>query len=148
MVRGPGFGLDAPVIPTTIARGEMRLPGDVDVTSWLRKSAGYGDAIGTSVIAGHVSNRSDRPGAMWGLRRAQRGQVVAVTSAGKTYRYRVTSTSTYPRTRKLPHRFFQTTGAHRLVLISCTNRVRYANGHFHYTKYQVVVAEPVRGRRR
>ncbi len=147
VVRGPGFGLDATVIPTTIARGEMRLPADVDVTSWLRKSAGYGDTIGTAIIAGHVSDRSDRPGAMWGLRRAQRGQVVAVTSAGKSYRYRVTGTSTYPRTRKLPHRFFQTTGAHRLVLISCTNRVRYANGRFHYTKYQVVVAEPVRRKR-
>ncbi|WP_122818849.1 DUF7507 domain-containing protein [Nocardioides pantholopis] len=143
VVRAPGIGLNATVVPATVKRGRMGLPADVDVTSWLRRSAGYGDRIGTAVIAGHVSDRRDSPGALWGLRRASRGQAVAVASGGQTFRYRVTGTTTYDRTRRLPRRFFSTTGAHRLVLISCTGRVVYGNGRFHYTKYQVVVAKAV-----
>ncbi len=44
---------------------------------------------------------------------------------------------------QLPHRYFVTTGGHRLVLISCTDRVVYHNGHFHYTRYIVVVANEI-----
>ncbi|MBC9734132.1 lectin-like domain-containing protein [Nocardioides marmotae] len=146
-VRARGFGLDAPVVPTAVVRGEMRLSGNVGVTSWLRRSARYGDTIGATVVAGHVSDRSDRPGAMWGLRRAERGQVVTVASGGRTYRYRVVRTATYERTRRLPRRFFSTTGSHRLVLISCSDRVVNASGRFHYTKSKVVVAVPVRARK-
>ncbi|WP_181311600.1 DUF5979 domain-containing protein [Nocardioides campestrisoli] len=146
VVRAPALGLDATVVPTTVRRGQMRLPGNVGVTAWLRRSAGFGDAIGTAVVAGHVSDRHDRPGAMWGLRRAEQGQVVTVASGGKTYRYRVSETARFDRTRRLPQRFFATTGAHRLVLISCTARVTYANGRFHYTKYQVVVAKRLGGK--
>ncbi|WP_181311042.1 DUF7507 domain-containing protein [Nocardioides campestrisoli] len=145
VIRALGFGLKARVVPTTIKRGRMQLPSDVAVTAWLNRSAGFGDRIGTAVVAGHVSDWYDRPGAMWGLRRAEPGQKVTVRSAGKNYRYQVTEVKKYDRTRKLPSRFFRTTGAHRLVLISCTDRVVYRNGRFHYTKYRVVVTKPVRG---
>ncbi|WP_162799281.1 sortase [Nocardioides sp. 616] len=143
IVRAAGIGLRAAVVPTTVTGGIMTLPTNVRTTSWLRRSAGYGDKIGTTVIAGHVSDRQDNPGAMWGLRRAARGQVVSVVRGGTTYRYKVAQTARYDRTRRLPDRYFRTTGAHRLVLISCTNRVVYGNGRFHYTKYQVVVARPI-----
>ncbi|MRK02694.1 hypothetical protein GEV27_14335 [Aeromicrobium sp. S22] len=142
-IRAKGFGLRARVTPTTTSHGRMNLPDNVAVTAWLRKSAGFGDKIGTAVVAGHVSDRRDRHGAMWGLRRAHPGQTVTVRSAGKTYRYKVTETKKYDRTRKLPARFFRTVGAHRLVLISCTDRVVYRNGRFHYTKFRVVVAKQV-----
>ncbi|WP_182526693.1 DUF5979 domain-containing protein [Nocardioides dongkuii] len=147
VIRAPRIGLDATVVPTTITRGEMRLPGDVGVTGWLRRSAGLGDRIGAAVVAGHVSDRQDRPGALWGLSRARKGQFVTVAKGGTTHRYRVSSTARFERTRRLPQRLFTTTGAHRLVLISCTDRVVYGNGRFHYTKYQVVVARRVGGQR-
>ncbi len=143
VIRAAGIGLRAAVVPTAIKRGIMTLPANVRTTSWLGRSAGYGDKIGTTVIAGHVSDRRDDPGALWGLRRAARGQVVSVVRGGTTYRYKVAQTARYDRTRRLPDRYFRTTGAHRLVLISCTNRVVYGNGRFHYTKYQVVVARPI-----
>ncbi|MCD4535005.1 DUF5979 domain-containing protein [Nocardioides sp. cx-169] len=147
IIRAPGIGLRATVTPTVIRRGLMRLPGNVGVTSWLRRSAAPGDRIGAAVVAGHVSDRQDRPGALWGLSRAKVGQVVTVVKNGTTHRYKVSSTARFERTRRLPQRFFTTTGTHRLVLISCTDRVVYDNGRFHYTKYQVVVAKPV-GRQR
>lgn len=142
-ISAPGFGLRARVTSTTISRGRMKLPADVAVAAWLRKSARFGDKIGTTVIGGHVSDRFDRPGAMRGLRRAKPGQSVTVRSAGKTYRYEVIENRGYDRTRKLPARFFRTTGAPRLVLISCSDRIVYRNGRFHYTKSRVVVAKLV-----
>lgn len=68
---------------------------------------------------------------------------MTVRSAGKTYRYEVIENRGYDRNRKLPARFFRTTGAHRLVLISCSDRIVYRDGRFHYTKSRVVVAKPV-----
>ncbi|MBM9460130.1 sortase [Nocardioides sp. zg-536] len=143
-IKAPGFGLRARVMPTTTSRGRMKLSSDVAVTAWLRKSARFGDKIGATVVGGHVSDWSDRPGAMWGLRRAKPGQSVTVRSAGKTYRYKVIKNRAYDRNRKLPKRYFRTTGAHRLVLISCSDRTVYRNGRFHYTKSRVVVAKLVK----
>ena len=141
VVTAPGFGLRAAATTAGVTGRRMNLPKDVGMVARLRKSAGYGDKIGIAVIAGHVSDRHDRPGAMYRLDQAQRGQLVTVTRQGTTYRYKVTGTATSDRDRRLPQKYFTTTGPHRLVLISCTGRVVYPNGHFHYTKYQVVVAK-------
>ena len=102
---------------------------------------------GTAVVGGHVSDRHDRPGAMFRLRRAHAGQVVTVSQGGEQYRFRVVEKTTLDRHRKLPDRYFATTGRHRLVLISCTDRVVTAGGHFHYSKFIVVVAKAVRNHR-
>ena len=142
-ISAPGFGLRARLTSTTISRGRMKLPADVAVAARLRKSAAFGDKIGTTIVAGHVSDRSDRPGAMRGLRRAKPGQSVTVRSGGKTYRYKVIANRAYDRTRKLPARYFRTTGAPQLVLVSCSDRIVYRNGRFHYAKSRVVVAKPV-----
>jgi len=140
IIAAPGFDLRAAVATTGVTGGRMNLPDDVGMVAWLAKSAGYGDRIGTTVVAGHVSDRHDRPGALYRLSTAHRRQVVAVNRAGVDHRFRVTETATFERTRPLPQRYFTTTGPHRLVLISCTGRVVHPDGHFHYTKYQVVVA--------
>jgi hypothetical protein len=141
-IEAPGFGLRAPVVGEGVRHGRMRLPS-VGAVGWLRESAGIGDRIGTTVIGGHVSDRHDRPGAMVHLSHAKKGQVVTVKVGGQTFRYRVASTFVASRGHVLPHRFFATTGRPRLVLVSCTDRVVFPNGHFHYTDYQVVVANLV-----
>lgn len=143
VVRAPGIGLRAPVLPVGVARGRMTLPASVGTVGWLSKSGRYSDKIGTAVIAGHVSDRHDHPGAMYRLSQAKRGQVVSITADNRIYRYKVTGKATFARGTKLPHRYFTTTGQPRLVLISCTDRVVYANRHFHYTRYQVVTAAPI-----
>ena len=91
-----------------------------------------------------VYDRHDRPGAMFKLSRAHPGQQITVTQAGERHRFNVVEKTTLDRRRQLPDRFFTTTGRHRLVLISCTDRVVTAGGHFHYTKYVVIVARPVK----
>ncbi|MFC7493832.1 MULTISPECIES: VWA domain-containing protein [unclassified Nocardioides] len=143
----PGIGMRATVQRHGIVDGSMSLPGDVHDVAWLRRSAAFGDMIGTAVVGGHVSDRHDRPGAMFNLSRAHAGQRITVDQAGARHRFQVVGRTTFDRSEGLPHRFFTTTGAHRLVLISCTDRVVTAGGHFHYTRYVVVVAKPVRNPR-
>jgi len=141
----PAIGARAPMTSVGIKRGQMLVPGDVARVGRLNRSAAVGDLIGTTVIAGHVSDRHDRPGAFWRLASARKGQVVTVTDAGKTVRYRVTGVERFDRNRKLPQRLFRTTGAHRLVLISCTGRVTTRSGGFHYTQNVVVTAKKLKG---
>ena len=142
-IRMPAIGLRAPVIPERVIHGKMNLPANVGAVGWLRKSAGIGDKIGTTVIAGHVSDRHDNPGALYRLSRAHSGQQIAVAGGGTPRQFKVVSKTTFDRRHKLPQRYFATTGRHRLVLISCTNRVVYHNRHFHYTRYIVVVANEI-----
>lgn len=111
----------------------------------MNRSAGIGERIGTSIIAGDVSDNSDRPGAFWKLRKARVGQVVRVRDAdGKVQKYRISSRSEHLRSQRLPRRLFNTAGQHRLALVTCTDKVTYPGGGFHYTKNLVVIAKPIR----
>lgn len=143
-IQMPAIGLNASVLSERIRRGRMTLPANVSEVGWLRKSAGIGDKIGTTVIAGHVSDRHDNPGALFHLSRARAGERVTVTRAGTPYHFQVVGKATFDRRHRLPQRYFVTTGRHRLVLITCTAKVVFPNGHFHYTRYVVVVANQIR----
>lgn len=143
-LRYAAIGASAPVERVGISGGEMGLPSDVDKVAYLKRSAGVGDLIGSTIIAGHVSDLHDVPGAFARLASAKKGQRLTVTEGGHRYRFRVVSTARYSRSHALPQRLFSTTGRHKLVLISCTGRISLPGGHFHYTQNQVVTAVPVR----
>jgi sortase (surface protein transpeptidase) len=141
----PKLGIQAPVVTVGATKDRMKVPSNIHTLGWLNRSAQIGEMIGNTVIAGHVSDNHDRPGALWKLRNAKKGQVVTVRDAqGKRHKYRITGRSTHLRSKSLPKRIFATTGAHRLVLVTCTARVTYPNGSFHYTRNLVVVAKPVK----
>ena len=140
----PGLRKPAVVRSGGIRKGRMVLPGNVHEVARLKKSAGFGDKIGATVVAGHVSDRHDRPGAMWRLSSARPGQRIKVMQGGERFTFVVTGKKTFDRRHRVPQRYFSTTGRHRLVLVSCTDRMVYRNGHFHYTRYVVVVARQVR----
>ncbi|GAA1516571.1 hypothetical protein GCM10009788_20990 [Nocardioides humi] len=141
----PALGVNARTTMVGIRKGTMQVPGQVARTGQLSRSAAAGDLIGTTVIAGHVSDRRDRPGAFWRLSRIRPGQVVTVREGSRQLRYRVTSVERFSRSKRLPQRFFSTTGEHRLVLISCAGRVGTSNGGFHYRQNVVVTATPLDG---
>jgi TQXA domain-containing protein len=142
-VRIPSLGVNARTSLVGIKKGTMQVPGNVARTGQLSQSAAAGDLIGTTVIAGHVSDRHDRPGAFWKLTKIRKGKVVTVWQGGKKLRYRVTSIERFSRSTKLPDRFFSTTGEHQLVLISCAGKVTTSNGGFHYRQNVVVTAVPL-----
>jgi hypothetical protein len=136
----PALGIHASVRTVGSSAGSMHVPGGAHTVGWLASSAAPGELIGTTVVAGHVSDRSDHPGAFWKLRNAAKGQIVTLDG----HRFKVRSVSSYPRSTSLPRSLFSTTGAHRLVLITCTGRESLPGGHFHYTRNLVVVATPIR----
>jgi hypothetical protein len=145
-VRYAGVGVSARAKAVGLSKGAVQVPGNTSRLGLLAPSAGLGDAIGTTVIVGHVSDDHDSPGAFYRLTQARKGQIIKVTQGGHTYRFRVTHSRTYARAHggHPPASAFKTTGAHRLVLISCAGKVVHPDGHFHYTRNIVVTATAVR----
>lgn len=142
MIRMPAIGMRAPVVPERVIGNHMVLPSFRKV-GWLKKSDNFGDKIGSVVVGGHVSSFRDVPGAMFRLKKARVGQLVTVTRAGKTYTYKVTGKTTFSRHRKIPHKYFTTTGRPRLVMVSCVHKVLLPRGRFTYTRYIIVTAKQI-----
>ncbi|HVK27525.1 MAG TPA: class F sortase [Nocardioides sp.] len=114
-----------------------------------RSSAGVWDGsvplsslVGTTLLAGHVSDVRDRPGAFHGLRRVRVGHRITTTdTSGVVRHWRVVRIGSVDR-RRLPRSLFQQGVARRLVLVTCTDRVIRPNGGFHYRRNLVVQAVP------
>jgi hypothetical protein len=136
-----GLGIDAPVTGVGVAPddGGLAVPASASTVAWYR----YGGAPGLSgstVLAAHV-DYAGRAGAFYRLGAARRGQAVNVALAdGRMARYRIVSLQRY-RKAALPRGLFSTTGAPRLVLITCGGRFDPATRH--YADNVVVVATPV-----
>ncbi|MEJ7796303.1 MAG: class F sortase [Nocardioides sp.] len=137
------LAIRAPVVGVGLDRGTMAIPGNRHEVGWLSTTAGPGDVLGSSVISGHVSDRRDRPGALWRLKDARRGDVIRWTSAvGTSHRYVVRSVRRIPRTRGVPADLFRTNGPRLLHVVTCTNR-RSTAGGFHYRDNLVVSAKKI-----
>ncbi len=114
-----------------------------------RSSAGGWDGsvplsslVGTTLLAGHVSDSRDRAGAFHGLRRARVGDRVATTdTTGAVRQWRIVRVDSVDR-RRLPRSLFEQGIARRLVLVTCTDRVTRPGGGFHYRRNLVVQAVP------
>jgi trimeric autotransporter adhesin len=141
-IRMPSIGMNAPIVPEGIVGRHMVLPVFTKV-GWLKKSDSFGDKIGSVVVGGHVSSRRDRPGALFRLKNARKGNLVTVTKAGKTYTYKVSSRAIFSRHRAIPKKYFKTTGKPRLVIVSCVHKKLLPHGRFTYTKYIIVVAKQI-----
>lgn len=140
----PALGMRARIDTVGVRRGAVVIPRRITRGGWVAGSAAPGETVGASVIAGHVSDRRDRPGAFGKLRKARKGQVVKVRRAdGTVQRYRITDVRAQPRGKGLAGIPVSTTGPHRLTLVTCTGKVTYRNGRFHYTKNLIVTATPI-----
>lgn len=138
--------INAPMQSVGAANGEMKVPGSTRQLGWLNLSAAIDDLIGTTVVAGHVSDNHDSPGALWNLRKARKGQVFKVEQGGKTLRFKVKRINTYQRGKALPSKYFDVSGKHKLVVVSCSDKTVYSNGRFHYRKNLVVTLVPIHTR--
>lgn len=139
----PSVGIRAGVDTVGLDGTTMAVPNDTRRLGWLSGTATAGDVMGSSVVAGHVSDRSDRPGALWRLRDVRRGDTVRWTdAAGETQRFVVRRVQRFPRSTGVPARLFRTTGPHVLHVVTCTNR-QVSGGGFHYADNLVVTARAV-----
>ncbi|WP_244524123.1 class F sortase [Blastococcus sp. DSM 46786] len=140
----PGLGVTAPVDPVGIADdGQMALPEDVDRVGWYRFGPQPG-AAGNSVIAGHVDDREQGPGALFPLRTAEPGEEIAVTdAAGETTRWRIVSREVIEKDVLPLEEIFRRDGPPRLVVLTCGGP--FLPEFRSYRDNVVVVAEPVPG---
>lgn len=141
-LRIPSVGISAPVDAVGLDGSVMAIPNSPSRVGWLSPSADAAAVMGSSVISGHVSDRQDRPGAFWGLRRIQVGDRIEWVDRGRTHGFRVTHLATYPRRSGVPADVFRGDGDHVLRLVTCTNR-RATRGGFHYASNLVVTAVPL-----
>ncbi len=84
--------INAPIVPTTVAGdGTLIIPADVHKVSLWTGGAAIVAPAGTTVIAGHVDDVNQGPGAMNQLHNVAPGAVVTVTdTSGKVTRWQVT----------------------------------------------------------
>lgn len=137
----PSVGIRAGVDAVGLDGTTMAVPNDPGRLGWLSGTAAAGDVIGSSVVSGHVSDRSDRPGALWRLRDVRPGDTVSWTGAGgETQRFVVRRVQRFARSSGVPARLFRTTGPHVLHVVTCSNRQASSGGGFHYADNLVVTA--------
>lgn len=133
------LGIDAPVVAVGWDAQTMAVPNDPRTLGWFEPSARLHDLAGSSLIAGHVSDASDRLGPLSALVRVRSGDVVEWRGSEGVIRFRVIGVQRFPRARGLPPSLFRVDGPHVLRLVTCTNRVVGPAGT-HYVDNLVVSA--------
>lgn len=141
VLRIPSLHLRIPVDAVGLDGTAMAVPNDPARVGWLNSTAKPGDLVGASVLAGHVSDTHDRPGALARLHRIRSGAEITWTDTrSRVFRYRVVTLRTFPRDRGLPASVFATDGPQVLHLVTCAERVSTSGGGFHYRANLVVSA--------
>ena len=138
----PARGITAPVdLVGVTGDGQMALPDDVARIGWYRFGPRPGEP-GNAVLAGHVDDSEQGPGALFALREAAAGDEVVVTDdAGEAGRWRVVSREVLHKEVLPVDALFAREGPPRLVLITCGGP--FLPEYRSYRDNVVVVAEPV-----
>ena len=132
----------ARVLPAATVDGQLKVPEDVEHVGWWDGSAYAGDPFGSTVIAGHVDSATDGIGFFIRLQRIKRGDVVTLRAGPRRLSYRISSVDTVDRQALATDSLaFDQTGAHRLVLITCTGDFRRDRGG--YESNLVVTGQPI-----
>lgn len=140
-VSAPSVGLSSALLPVAF-HGRTLTPPAPAVGGWWAGGARLDALVGTTVLAGHVSDDHDRKQPFSRLRRVAVGATITTrTAGGATTKWRVTRVSSYDR-QNLPRSLFTQHLARTLVLITCTDKITYPNGAFHYRRNLVVTAVP------
>lgn len=134
----------APIVNVgTDPSGSLTLPSDVHLVGYDMQTAPLDAALGTTVIAGHVDNRDQGPGAFFYLYRTVAGTEITVTAAnGHVSRWRAYRVVSVNKAR-LPADIFSTSGPRRLVLVTCGGALEYVPGYgYSYSDNVLVYATP------
>ena len=115
------LGVDARVDDVGVQDdGAMVIPAAPTSVGWYRYGAAPSDALGNTVIAGHVATREDGPGALAPLRGAKPGMRLTVTTAdGTKHRYKVVGRDAIVKKALPVDEIFARDGRPLLVLITC-----------------------------
>ena len=137
----PG-GAQAPVQPAVTVDGQLQVPENVQHVGWWDGSAYAGDPFGRIVIAGHVDSANGSDGFFVRLERIKQGDVVTVRAGERRLSYKIIAVQVVDRQALASDsQAFDQSGAHRLVLITCTGSYRRDRGG--YESNLVVVGKPL-----
>jgi LPXTG-site transpeptidase (sortase) family protein len=132
----------AAVVPAATVDGVLKVPENVRQVGWWDGSAYAGDPFGSTVIAGHLDSATEGIGFFARLLTIKIGAVVTVRSGEHELSYRITSVQTVAKKALASDsQAFDQTGAHRLVLITCTGDFRPDDGG--YESNLVVIGKPL-----
>lgn len=124
--------INAPVVPTVVAGdGSLIIPVDVHKVGLWTGGAAIVAPAGTTVIAGHVDDVNQGPGAMNQLHNVAPGAVVSVTeTSGQVTRWQVTDVAVVGKDSLPPVVFAGKNGPRRLALVTCGGPLLHLpNGH-------------------
>lgn len=140
----PSIEVSARVAAVKLDGEAMAIPNDIQQVGWLESSARADDLVGVSLLSGHVSDRSDRRGALSRLAEVEPGvQVTWIDRSGVARAYRVISKEKYPRASGMPASVLARDGRHRVAIVTCADRIDLGGGRFRYASNLVVTAEAV-----
>lgn len=143
----PSLEIDMAIEPHGLdPRGQMSLPRSPFRAGWYAYASAPADDTGATVVAAHVDSLDEGLGPFAELRTVQGGAEVTVTDAdGVEHRYRVVAVERIAKGEVPWGRYFDTTGAPRLVLVTCGGEYDpgYASGVGRYEDNYIVTAERV-----
>ena len=134
----PAVGIDAPVLSTGVVDGGLAIPDDVaEVTDW-EGSAPITGSAGTVLVAGHIDNIHQGPGAMYPLHLVRPGDAVYLTRGATVTRWKVISLHSVAKPDLPASLFAGNTGPRQLALVTCGGTI----AHGSYDDNVIAVAVP------
>ncbi|HEY6745127.1 MAG TPA: class F sortase [Mycobacteriales bacterium] len=117
----PSLDVSSAVEPVGVdGEGDLEIPENVAEVGWYRFGPRPGDAVGSTVLSGHVDSAEQGKGAFFRLRDLKPGDPVVIRgSDGRTWRYRVVSREEWPKSEVPLDRIFSRSGAARITLVTC-----------------------------
>lgn len=139
----PDIDAEMPVEPRGVSSdGQMDVPEDAAQAGWYEHGKAPADDVGTTVITAHAGSEHTPVGPLYGLTESEPGQEVTVTDdAGEEHRYEITDVSQHGKDGLDFSPYFERSGEHRLVLITCGGQ--WIPEQNSYAENIIVVAEPV-----
>ncbi|HET7172821.1 MAG TPA: class F sortase [Nocardioidaceae bacterium] len=141
----PAIGARAPLVPETVAAGQMVIPSDPKIVGWLDTTAGVDAALGTTVVAGHI-NMNGVEGALSQLSDVAPGDVIVTTGPNGRPRLWAVYRVAVNLKANLPQEIFDQSGPRRLVVVTCAGAVVFEGGEYTYLDNVRVYAAPVTSR--
>lgn len=139
----PEIDAELPVEPRGVSDdGQMDVPEDAAQAGWYQYGKAPADEVGNTVITAHAGSAQTPIGPLYELTEADQGdEVTVVDEAGEEHRYQVTETQQLGKDGLDFTPYFQRSGEHQLVLITCGGQwLPQMNS---YAENVIVVAEPI-----
>jgi sortase (surface protein transpeptidase) len=134
----PAIGAYAPISDRGVRAGELSIPADAGKLARWGGSAALGADTGNTLIAGHVTNGSQR-GALFSLAELEAGNLAYVTDeTGGVHRFQLQSLTAVVKA-ALPDEVWDASGARRLTVVTCGGPVTETSRGLQYRDNVIAV---------